>query len=238
PESQMLAAEKELLGFYISGHPLTAFEWVLEKFNLADTKTLETMPSNTMTRIGGLVSQLEKKFTKKSQKPMATFKLEHLDGAVEAIAFPDTYENYGVHLKEDAPIMICGELVHGDGGTKIKAAEIYPLPDVHKLFLEKISLHLPAAHMDDAKFSAIRDILIRHAGDTPVIICLQFEGGEKLFMDTDRKFKVSVSEKLVHELEHILGEESIYLAINKNPCRRSNGPRNGGHFGYRRSNDF
>jgi len=220
PESQMLSTEKELLGFYISGHPLTAYAWALKTFNLADTKRLDELPAGAMTRIGGIVSLLEKKFTKKDKRPMAVFRLEHLDGAVEAVVFPDAYEQFGVHLKNDAAILLCGEIAHEEKALKIKVAELYPLAEAARHFAQSVSVHVPAAHLEDGRLEKVHAILARHPGDTPVTICLQFPGGEKVFVNAHRDLKVTPTEGLVFALEHALGEDSVYVAVNRNPCKR------------------
>ncbi|MBU1694608.1 MAG: DNA polymerase III subunit alpha [Verrucomicrobia bacterium] len=225
PESQMLAAERELLGFYISGHPLTAYEWALRTFGVANIAGLDNVPAGSPARIGGLVAQFQKKFTKKEEKPMGVFRLELLDGAVEVVAFPDAYREYGVHLQEAAPIMVCGFLEKGDQ-IKLKAQEIYPLKDVHKVFAERVSVHVPAAGLDDAKLWKIKELLARHPGQTPVTLCLQFPTGEKVFVNTDRTFHVEASEALVRDLEHVVGEEGVYVAVMRRACRRENGARN------------
>ncbi len=232
PESQMLAAEHELLGFYISGHPLTEYEWVLKKFCLADTLKLSTLSSGTVTRIGGLVSQYQKRFTKKTQEPMAVFRLEDLDGFVDVVAFPDAYRDFGVHLQDSAPVMVCGEASTDEqnGQIRIKAYEIYPLKEAHRFFAETVSIHVPAANLEDDRLWKLKELLGRHPGETPVTICLQFPTGEKVFVNTHRAFKVAVTEKLVHELEHSLGEDSIYVAVVRTPCKRNpreRGRRNG-----------
>ncbi len=233
PESQMLAHERELLGFYISGHPLTAHAWALKQYSLADTAKLEETPPGTVTRIGGLVTQFNKRFTKKDQRVFGTFRLEYLDGAIDVVAFPDAYEEYGVHLQENAPVMVCGELSREDQ-LRIKANEIYPLKDVHRYFTEKVSIHVSAANLEDSKLWTVKEILGRHPGDTPVTVCLQFPTGEKVFVETDRAFKVSATEQLVLDLEHALGEESVYVAVSKKPCRKGNGSRSGKPWAARR----
>jgi DNA polymerase-3 subunit alpha len=222
----MLAGEKELLGFYISGHPLTQHAWALETYGLADMEALEAMPNRTMTRVGGLACQVQKRFTKRTQEPMATFRLERTDGALAAVAFPDCFREYGVHLWEDAPVMLCGE-VSRDDVLKIKVNEIYLLEEVHRHFTERVGIHVPAATLQDAKLEALRDVLRRYPGDIPVVICLQFPGGEKVFVDTDRNFKVTADPKLVHELEHLLGEDSVYVGATRQPCKRNHNARNG-----------
>ena len=224
PESQMLATERELLGFYISGHPLTEFEWALKKYNLADGGSLEKLPPGAATRIGGLVTQYERRLSKKKQEPYARFRLEYLDGAVDVIAFPDAFREYGVYLQESAPVMVCGELSK-DEKLEIRAREIYPLKEVHRHFAVKVSIHIPAAKLEDSRLWTVKEVLAKHPGDTPVTICLMFPTGEKVFVNADRTFKVAATEALVLDLEHALGEESVYVEVNRKACKKTNGGR-------------
>jgi DNA polymerase-3 subunit alpha len=151
---------------------------------------------------------------------MAVFRLEHLDGAVEAVVFPDAYEQFGVHLKNDAAILLCGEIAHEEKALKIKVAELYPLAEAARHFAQSVSVHVPAAHLEDGRLEKVHAILARHPGDTPVTICLQFPGGEKVFVNAHRDLKVTPTEGLVFALEHALGEDSVYVAVNRNPCKR------------------
>ncbi len=226
PSSQMLAAEKELLGFYISGHPLTEHAWALEHFSLARFNDLATLPARTVTRIGGLVTQLNKRFTKKSKEPFAIFQLETLEGAFEVVAFPNTYREYGLYLEENAPAFVCGEIQHGEG-LKIHAAEIYSLPEIHKHFTQRVSLHLTHVHVTDELIGQLKTILRQYPGDTPITCCLIYPEGQKVFITADRLYRVNPCEELIEKLEHVLGEDSVYLDILRTPCKRPQ-TRNGG----------
>ncbi|OQA26515.1 MAG: DNA polymerase III subunit alpha [Verrucomicrobia bacterium ADurb.Bin345] len=227
PESTMLSEERNLIGFYISGHPLTAHEWALKTFCLADARGLENMAAGSLTRIGGLVSQMEKRLTKKTQEPWATFRLEDLNASVNVMVFPEAFRDYGVFLQNEAPVMVCGELAKEEQQIRIKAAEIYPLKDVHRFFADRVSIHVPAVGIEDEKLRHIREILARHPGETAVTLCLVFPSGEKVFVNADRTFKVAATEAFVRDIEHAVGEGSVYIGVDKRPCRRSNGGRNG-----------
>jgi len=219
PQSVELAAEKELLGFYISGHPLTAYQWTLEKYSLATMDTMRDMENKTKTRVGGLVTQFVKKFTKTKQEPMGVFQLEQLDGVIEVVVFPQPFSEFGVYLREEAPVLVCGEVVN-DEGIKMYASEIYPLNEVHKHFAKKMNIHISAARSEENVLRELRGILRMHPGDVAVGLCIEQPGGEKIFVEADHTFKVSASERLVREIEKVLGEETVYLAINPNPCLR------------------
>ena len=229
--SEMLAAEKELLGFYISGHPLTEHAWEIDKFSLAHFKDLAERAPGSLTRIGGLVTHLNKRFTKKSQEPFAIFQLETLDGSLEVVAFPNAYRDYGVYLEENAPVFVCGELDRNEQ-LKIKAAEVYPLREIHKHFTQRVSLHVPAVGADDEHLETIKEILLKYPGDTPLTLCLVFAGGQKVFVAADRMYRVNPCCELIERLEAVLGEESVYLDVNTNPCKKPI-QRNGGGSGRR-----
>jgi len=219
PQSVELAAEKELLGFYISGHPLTAFQWTLEKYALASMDKLRDMPHKTKTRVGGLITQLVKRHTKAKQELMCSFQLEQLDGIIEVVVFPYAFNEFGVYVRDEGPVLVCGDLINEDG-LKIHASEIYPLPDVHKHFARKFSLHVSAARATDESLREIKQIMRMHPGDIPVSLCIEQPNGEKIFVDADHTFKVSASERLVREVEKVLGEDTVYINVNPSPCLR------------------
>jgi DNA polymerase-3 subunit alpha len=220
PASQDLSAEKELLGFYISGHPLAAHQAALQRYSLTDFAGLEQLPTDTPTRIGGLVTLFNKRFTKKTQEPMGVFRLETLEGSLEAVAFPDAFRDYGVHLRDEAPVLLTGTLKKQDGQYKIEVAEIFPLTDCHRHFVEKVSVHLPAARCDDEKVRGLKTIFRSHPGDVTVVICIEYPTGQKVFIGTDRSFKVAADEAFVHDVNHLLGEESCYLQVKQEPILR------------------
>ncbi|MBU0677026.1 MAG: DNA polymerase III subunit alpha [Verrucomicrobia bacterium] len=226
--NKMLLEEKELLGFYISGHPLADSEWLLAHYNLHQISSLQDCETGTLTRIGGLVSDYAKRFTKKDQRAMATFRLEGLDGDIDVVAFPDPFEEYGVYLKDNAPIMVCGDLEMGDR-VSIKAKEVYPLECVPGLFTKTIGIHVSAATVDDEQLQAVRNIVKKYPGDVPVSLCLQFPGGEKVFVKANRDFTATPSFGLLHELEQEIGENTVYFAVDKNPLRKP--PRKNGWNG-------
>jgi hypothetical protein len=70
----------------------------------------------------------------------------------------------------------------------------------------------------------LRGVLEAHPGRTPVIVCLQFPSGEKVFLDTDNLYKVTCDEDLIAKIEHLVGEDSVYVAVNSSPCRKPRRP--------------
>lgn len=231
PENELLAGEKELLGLYISGHPLTRYAPLLARYQLASIEQLAGLEDKTLTRVGGIVTQATKRITKTSKENMAILQLENLDGCVEVVVFPEAYQKYGLHISQDTAVLVCGEVSTRDSQLKVIAYEVYPLDDAPRYFAQQASIHLPAAQADDGKLAALTRIIKSHPGSTPVIVCLQFPSGEKVFMDTDDAFGVFPDEQFVHELEHELGENSVYISVNPTPCKNATKKQ-----GFRRRN--
>jgi DNA polymerase-3 subunit alpha len=227
PSNVELAAEKELLGFYVSGHPLTAFQWTLDHYGQGGMEKLRELSDKSRVRVGGLVTQFRKIFTKR-QETMCAFQLELLDGTVDTVLFPSSYTENGVYVREEAPVLVCGEVRLEEGTVKLQALEVYPLNEVHRHFARKVSLHLTAAQTEDQTLRTIRQILRQHPGNTPVCLCIEQDGGEKIFVEADHTFKVAAHEPLVRDLEKHLGPGTVYVNINSAPTLRP--PKNYGGF--------
>lgn len=226
PESTMLSEERTLLGFYISGHPLVAHQWALKRFSMSEIVALASWPAGSDTRVGGVVTNLEKKLTKKREnrepQPFGVFRLEDTTGNIEVVVYPEAYQNYGIYLKPEAPVLVCGKL-ESAGDLRIVAREIYPLNDVARHFVTKVSVHVHAPNATDEHLLKLREIMRAHPGETPITVCLVYPSGEKVFINADRGYKVAPDEALVRDLTHLLGEDAVYLDIWKLACRYRNG---------------
>ena len=220
PQKQMLAFEKELIGFYISGHPLLACSWVLEKYNLCSAGEFPDLPERTRTRIGGLVINAQKRFTKpKSQadvpRSMMSFQLDTLEGTVSAVAFPEAFEKYGIHLVPDAAVLLCGSVRkdNGTGANTLTVDEIYPIDDVPRLFSEAACLHVNVGTWSEERMKQLKGILRRHPGRTPINMCLLYPDNAKVFLRLSANLSAEISEALVKECETLV--DRVYVAVNK-----------------------
>ena len=218
PQKQMLAFEKELIGFYISGHPLLACSWTLEKYNQCDSAGLRDLPERTRTRIGGLVVNAQKRFTKpknpdESPRAMMSFRLDTLDGSIAAVAFPEAYARFGIHLQPDAAVMLCG-CVRKDGNEAgLAVDEIYPIDEVPWRFTLSLSLHVHVATWTEERMRELKDVIRRHPGKTPLQICLLYPDNAKVHLRASDQLTVRVSEALVKECEQIV--DGIYVGTVK-----------------------
>ena len=229
PQKQMLAFEKELIGFYISGHPLLACAWTLEKYNQCDAAGFASLPERTRTRIGGLVVGAQKRFTKpKGEEPpraMLSFRLDTLDGSISAIAFPEAFEKYGIHLQPDAAVMLCGSVRadNGGGGNTLSVDEVYPIDEVPARFTLGLSLHVNVGTWTPERMRELKDVLRRHPGKVPVHLCLLYPDNAKVYLRASDSLTVSVSEALAKECGRIA--DGLYVGTVKQAGLRAPGVR-------------
>jgi len=226
PQHELLAHEKELLGFYVTGHPLTPFVPILEKYALTNTAKLSELPNRSLTRIGGLIAAVQHSISKKSGKPYSMVTLEDLEGSVQILCMNENYDKYRELLVENKAILVIGEVNTGDDRPKIFPQEIMPLEDAPKKFTKQVHLRLHTAHVKPEDLDGIREIVAANPGKCPLLLCFMQPGGGIVFMDTNERFAVTPSLKLQHEADARFGEETYYAKVDTSlPERQSRWPR-------------
>ncbi len=225
--SEMLAYEKDLLGAYLSGHPLAEHQKLLKRYQVPSTSDVLGMNDRAMTRVGGIIARIDKKFTRKDKKSMAVLQLEDMEGSIEAVLFSDAYAAHERLLAEGAAILVGGEVSREEDRDRvsIKVHEVIPLSDVADRFTRHALLRLPSTSAEAGFIDRVKAVLKSHPGPVPVIICIEFPGGEKVYVDSDKSLTVRPSDRFIHDAERILGEGSVYLAVDMPPCVRPDNSR-------------
>jgi len=223
-QSEMLGFEKELLGFYVTGHPLSQYAEVLRRYELASSGQLTQLQEGQVTRIGGIISKLTPKTTKQG-KPMAIMTLEDLDGSVEVLVFPDSYAKYGPSLKADAAILVCGTANMREDKPKIFADQVIPLDDVPKRFTKAVHIRLSAGTTDETTLGRVHEAVRAHKGNVPVLFCFIYPDGKLVFLEAHEHFSVAPTQQFVRDIEAILGEDSVWLKVDTEKLTAKNGSR-------------
>ena len=214
PQHELLAHEKELLGFYVTGHPLTPFAPILEKYTLANTAKLAELPNRSQTAIGGLIAAVQNGVSKKSGKPYSMVTLEDLEGSVQILCMNENYDKYRGLLVPNKAILVIGEVNTGDDRPKIFPQEILPLEDAPRKFTKQVHLRLHTAHLKPEQLESVRELVAAHPGKCPLLLCFMRPGGEVIFMDTNERFGVTPSLKLQQEADARFGEETYYAKVD------------------------
>ncbi len=210
PKEELLAFEKEVLGVYISGHPLEAYEekWrknisaVTSDFMLDEETGATKIHDGEKVVIGGMVTAKTIKYTKTNQV-MAFFTIEDLVGTVEVIIFPRDYEKYHTYLEEDAKIFVTGRAnVEEEKNGKVICEKIIGFDDSQKeLWLQFADL---ASYQEkEAKLSGM---LAGSDGRDEVIIYL---AAEKRMKRLPKSRRIHVEPGLLQTLFGYLGENNV-----------------------------
>jgi DNA polymerase-3 subunit alpha len=198
-----LAFEKEMLGLYVSDHPLLGAEAVLSRRSDAAIDELETIDDGAMKSIGGVVTGLQRKWTRKGDL-MAVFTLEDLRSAVEVMVFPRTMTEHGHKLVDDAVVVVKGRVDKRDDAPKLIAQAIEVI-EVGDSDAEPLRLRVPPQLLSQATVAHLKQILADHPGGAPVLLHL----GERQIVRLPEQWNVDTSNGLLGQLRVVLGAGAI-----------------------------
>ena len=203
-KSERLAFEKEMLGLYVSDHPLMGTEVALGRRTDAQVTDLETLDDGSMRVFGGVVTSLQRKWTKKGDL-MAVFILEDLRASVEVMVFPKVMAEHGHKLEDDLIVCLKARVDHRDDIPKLIANSIEVFQPVSE-GAPPIRLELGHASLSEALLTKLKGLLAEHPGPSDVFIAL---GGQKVVQLRD--YQVDATNGLVAELRVLLGADAVVV---------------------------
>jgi DNA polymerase-3 subunit alpha len=221
PEHELLAHEKELLGFYVTGHPLTPYTAILAKYSLANTQTLAGLENRSLTRIGGMIAAVQNGLSKKSGKPYSLVTLEDLAGSVQVLCFNENYDKYRELLQLGKAILVVGEVNTGDDKPKLFPQEIMPLEVAPQRYTKQVHLRLHTAHLKPEHLDSVLQLLAAHPGKCPLFLCFVRPAGEVIFVETHERFFVTPSRALQQAADELFGEDTYYAKVDATPPERA-----------------
>ncbi|MCU1379634.1 MAG: dnaE, partial [Acidimicrobiales bacterium] len=190
-----LTYEKEMLGLYVSDHPLIGVEHqVRRKADCTIAEFRDSGGSGDMKTIGGVVTGLQRKYTKKGEL-MAIFVLEDLEAAIEVMVFPKTMLEHGSKLADDRIVCVKGRLDTRDDLAKIMAMDIIPVEVVEDASAPPLRLAFAAEIVDEERVDKLKRVLLAHPGASPVFLSV---GAQRLRLPDE--FRVDESNGLRPEL--------------------------------------
>ena len=214
PQHELLAHEKELLGFYVTGHPLTPFVPLLQKYTLTTIAKLGELPNRTLTRIGGMISAVQNGFSKKSGKPYSMVTLEDLEGSVQLLCMNENYDKFRSLLEVNRTLLVIGEVNTGEDKPKVFPQEIMNLEDAPRKYTKQVHFRLNMAHLQPEDIKAAGEIVGRHPGKCPLFLAFLPPAGGVVFLDTNDRYSVNPSQKLQQEVDARFGETTYYAKVD------------------------
>ncbi len=199
-----LGFEKEMLGLYISDHPLLGVEKVLGAITTTDIPGLWELEDKAPATLGGIVTGVTTRYTK-SGDPMQFFQLEDLKGSVEVVCFPRTVAEFGPYIREDAVVIVGGRVDHRGDSVKFIGQT---LSEPQLVTDEMVRLRVPAARMSRNMVDRLRRALHNHPGAAPVYLHMVGDQGEKVLKLGD-DHRVEPRSALYAELRELLGPSAV-----------------------------
>ena len=205
-DKTMLAWEKEMLGLYVSSHPLHGVEASLRRatdctISNATSQQPAQDGQDPFITIGGVISNLQRKFTRNGDA-MAVFDLEDLQSSMEVTVFPRTMSEYGHQLDDDAVVLVSGRLDGRDDEPKFIANKLTRFEATADR--RELRLTVPAHRVNDHLISELKTLLSNHPGDTAVFLNL----GKQVVRLPD-SFRVEAGNGLAGELRVLLGPDAV-----------------------------
>jgi DNA polymerase-3 subunit alpha len=198
-----LTYEKEMLGLYVSDHPLMGVEHHLRRKADCTIAELREAGSGEMKTVGGVVTNLQRKYTKKGEL-MALFVLEDLEAAIEVMVFPKTMLEHGSKLADDRIVCVRGRLDTRDDLPKIVAMDVIPVEVVEDGAAPPLRLSFPAHGLDETRIATLKRLLVAHPGPSPVLVQI----GTQTIRLSD-EFRVDETNGLRAELLTEFGPEAL-----------------------------
>ena len=204
PQKIRLSFEKEMLGLYVSDHPLLSVGAALAAATRTSIGELDEMTDRSSVVVGGIVGAITRRWTRNGD-PMIFFQLEDLESSVEVIVFPKTVHEYGHLVVEDAILVISGHLDHRGDDVKVVTREVKELEVRDD---STVRLAVPAVRLTPETVTTLKSILKNHPGAASVFLHMTDNGDTKVLRLSD-DHRVEPRSALFAELKELLGPRAI-----------------------------
>ncbi|MDN5586570.1 MAG: DNA polymerase III subunit alpha [Brevibacterium sp.] len=211
-KKEKLSFERDMIGLYVSDHPLNGLEGVLAAESEASIAEVVDPESHrhdgSQVKICGMITQVTRKVSKNSGKPYAIVNVEDLNAEVEVMFFGDTYEPVASLLATDLVISLTGRIRHSDDRPTSMMAMSMTIPDVTDPKDRPLNLLLPMEKATEEMASKLLRVLESHKGQTDVHLVLS-QPGRQTVMRLDRAIRVDPNPSLYGDLKALLGSRCL-----------------------------
>ena len=228
--SEKLNHEKELLGFYLSGHPIDSYRELVDTYQIDDLADLQELEAGTTFRAGAYLANVTLKTSKKSMKQFAILQLESREATLETALFNREYEaalkDYPNVLEPHSVIFIEGEVQppEDEGGSKrIKLNKVIPAEKAPELYCGQINVYIDEKDAVPEKLDAFAKLCEKHHGASQVLLCLNRPNGDLVFL-RNPILSVKISPKFLEKARECFGKNSLKLkGSRERPAVRQRG---------------
>lgn len=210
-DSRKLSYEKEMLGVYLTGHPLERYMSIMKIFSTIPSADLEKVKEGMVVSIGGILTDIKRTNTKKGER-MGWGEIEDLSGRVKVLFYPKTYNAASSLIRKNAILFVKGRLEKRDRLTVIadEAANLNTADKNSFLSNVVIDIKLPVA---EEKLKSLKDLFVKNKGSCPLYLNLIEEKSNKKIKVKANGYTVNPDIDFVEDLQSILGEASFHIGV-------------------------
>lgn len=213
PEPQMLAYEKQVLGFYVTSNPLSHHAETISIYSTHNSSELAEPTGEKQVVIGGMITKMRFNITKTGRNAgskMAVFTLQDLQGQIEVVMFPEVLNRYGDKLVVDTVVFVRGKADYRREQPNVIAEELIALDEVREKLAAQVRIGLDAKEVTKEKVAMIRSICQHHRGRSPVYVAVRTDKG-RVYAAADKELSVNPDADFCRKMRQLLGEKNFQL---------------------------
>ncbi len=214
---ERLNKERELIGFYLSGHPLDKFKEDVKLFasHSLNVEELSKLGDREKVRVIGIITSV-RRISDKKGRPMAFAQIEDLDGSTEVLIFSEVYDRHQGLIAPDTVVMLEGNLSKRDEPPKIMASSMERVENLREKFQAQLQLNivLKTAEISEDDLSEMATLFSIHKGETPIKLKVRSQQAKRPLNMNVRKYVVEPNNELLNGLRNILDKNSVQLIRN------------------------
>ncbi len=218
-DRELLTVERELLGIYISGHPLDRFRRLMREFQTVRLSGIADCPDGKEVRIAGLTTSVVNRLTKEKKEPWAVVTLDDGETVAETLVFPEAFRTYSGALLPDQPVLVCAMVDKKDEkGAKLIAREIYPLAEAPRSFAEALVVNVSADDTGAGRLQKFREVAGRFPGRVPTLVRLAYPDGRLVLIESAQSLAIDPSPDFLAEAEKSVGSNGLRFLARRDIC--------------------
>ena len=213
PEPQMLAYEKQVLGFYVTSNPLSHCAETINIYSTHNSSQLADCSRNEEIVIGGMITKARYHVTKKGRNAgskMAVFILEDLQGQAEVVMFPECLNSCGDYVVNDKVVFVKGKVDCRREKPNIFADELITLEEATEKLAGRVQIKLDAPDVTKEKIASIKSICQHHRGKSSVYVVVRTDKG-KAYARADKALSVNADVDFCRKMRQLVGEDNFRL---------------------------
>ena len=211
PEAELLAMEKEMLGLYVSSHPLARYADVLERFSTIGIADIPALREGQEVVLGGLVSNVKHHITSRGGK-MAFLTIETIEGSCEMTVFADLFEQRAGLLVQDMIVMLPSRVSFRNNEAGLIASDVLPIEAAEEHLTKAVHIRVRTPGLDDAILERLARIIGGKPGKCDVYLHCVTPGKREVTVHASKACRVVPSKALRAEVENLLGEDALWCS--------------------------